>query len=123
MLVGVQFVYTPILDFPQQQCRIRLERQVAVLGKVLELPEKLAEVLDELQLSEEEIKKLNSKTLEAAVLELVRQRKLSPGRGAELLDMYLGDFVELMADHKIPYFTEPPRDAEELAALTRKYQE
>lgn len=51
---------------------------------------------------------------EVAVLDLVRERKISAARGAELLGMYIGDFLDLMGKHRVPYFTEEPRDIEDL---------
>ena len=38
----------------------------------------------------------------AAVLDWVRTHKLSLRRGAELLQMSYGAFLELMADHRVP---------------------
>ena len=56
---------------------------------------------------------------EVAVLDLVRERKISAARGAELLGMYVGDFVDLMASRGVPYFTEEPRDTDDLLAQYR----
>lgn len=56
---------------------------------------------------------------ESAVLDLVRRHEISPAFGAELLNMYVGDFVDLMARRGVPYFTEPPRPMEELLAHYR----
>lgn len=57
---------------------------------------------------------------ESAVLELVRQHEVSAAKGAELLGMYLGDFIDLMGKHHVPYFTDEPRPTEELLAQYRK---
>ena len=51
---------------------------------------------------------------EAAVLELVRRREVSTSLAAELLGLPLSDFLEVLAKHGIPYFTEQPRDTEDL---------
>lgn len=51
---------------------------------------------------------------EAAVLELVRQHEVSVTKGAALLGMYVGDFVDLMDRHGVPYFTDEPRDTQAL---------
>ena len=53
---------------------------------------------------------------EAAVLELVRRKAISAARGAQLLGLHLTEMAELMARHGIAYFTEPPRDPDELLA-------
>ena len=49
---------------------------------------------------------------QAAVLDLVRRRAISTGRGAELLDTPVDDFIHLMAAHGISYLD---YDDEELA--------
>lgn len=66
---------------------------------------------------------LSERMQESFVLDLVRRHEISIGRGAELLDMYIGDFIELMAEHGVPYFTEPPRDPEEVEQLLAKAKE
>ncbi len=53
------------------------------------------------------------------ILELVRNRQISSGKGAELLDMRKSDFISLMAQNDISYFTESP---EELASQVRNMQ-
>jgi len=57
---------------------------------------------------------------EALVLELVRRKEISAGYGAELLGIHLTDFVKVMLEHAIPYFTEPPQDPEQLNHLLEK---
>jgi len=56
---------------------------------------------------------------EAAVLELVRRRQISAITGADRLGLHLTEFVELMARHNLPYFTEPLQDADESLARWR----
>lgn len=56
---------------------------------------------------------------EAAVLDLVRQRTISAAKGTELLDMYVGDFLDLMGQHQIPYFTEGLQSLRKLRTLRK----
>lgn len=51
--------------------------------------------------------------LEILAIELFRQQRISAGKAAELLDLSKLSFIELLAQHQIPYFTETP---DELAA-------
>lgn len=53
------------------------------------------------------------------ISELVRNRQISSGKGAELLNMTKAEFINLMAQNDISYFTESP---EELAAQVRNMQ-
>jgi len=49
------------------------------------------------------------------VLQLVRDGRISTGKGAELLDLAKYEFVELMAAEGLPYFNHTPEEiAEEL---------
>ncbi len=50
--------------------------------------------------------------LELLALELFRQERISTGKAAELLGISKWEFVQLLAQHQIPYFTE---SADELA--------
>ena len=56
---------------------------------------------------------LETRILELVALELFRQERISTGKGAELLGISKWEFIQLLAQHSIPYFTESP---EELAA-------
>lgn len=56
---------------------------------------------------------------EAAMIELVRQHEVSVSKGAALLGLYVGDFVDLMARHGVPYFTDEPRPTAQLLAQYR----
>ena len=40
------------------------------------------------------------------VLDLVKKKAGSPSYGAEVMNIHLTDFVEKMAQHEIPYFTD-----------------
>ena len=42
------------------------------------------------------------KATRSTVLEMVRSKQITSSRGAELLEMPLQDFLELMAQHHIP---------------------
>lgn len=56
---------------------------------------------------------LGTEILELLALELFRQERISTGKAAELLGISKWEFVQLLAEHRIPYFTE---SADELAA-------
>lgn len=61
----------------------------------MELPEEIIAYfgsIDEVEL----------KMKQAAVLELLRRKKVSQGKAAELLEMNRWDFYQLMAEHNIP---------------------
>ena len=59
------------------------------------VPDELVEVLG----STEEAKRHLTRT---AVLDLVRRQAMSQGKGAEILDMSLWEFLELMSDNDVP---------------------
>jgi len=55
---------------------------------------------------------------EIVVIELLREGRMSSGKGAELLDVPLWDFLQLLAKHNIDYFTQTPEElASEVNAL------
>ncbi|NEQ21574.1 MAG: UPF0175 family protein [Microcoleus sp. SIO2G3] len=56
---------------------------------------------------------LEAQILELVALELFRQERISTGKGAELLKISKWEFIQLLAQQDIPYFTE---SADELAA-------
>ncbi len=56
---------------------------------------------------------LEAQILELVALELFRQERISTGKGAELLRISKWEFIQLLTQHDIPYFTE---SADELAA-------
>ncbi len=56
---------------------------------------------------------LEARILELVALELFRQKRISTGKGAELLGISKWEFIQLLAQHNISYFTESP---DELAA-------
>ncbi len=47
---------------------------------------------------------------EAAVIDLVRRKKISKSKAAELLGLNLWDIPKLMARHKITWFDYPPEE-------------
>lgn len=57
------------------------------------------------------------------VLDKVRRKEISAIKGADMLGMHLTEFAPLMKEFGIPYFTEPPRDPEELVKLYQKAKE
>jgi predicted HTH domain antitoxin len=73
----------------------------------LRLPRDLLGALD---ISEAQ---LEARILELVALELFRQERISSGKGAELLGISKWEFIQLLAQHGIPYFTD---SSEELAA-------
>jgi predicted HTH domain antitoxin len=58
-----------------------------------------------------------TKVKEEAVLALIREKKISPGKGAEILGLHLSDLVKLMAEEGIPYFTQSVRDPSDIDRL------
>jgi len=48
--------------------------------------------------------------LELFALELFRQQRISAGKAAELLNVSKLNFIELLAQNQIPYFTETPEE-------------
>lgn len=53
-------------------------------------------------------------------LELFRQDRISSGKAAELLNMSKAAFVQLLAQHGIPYFTETPQELEAQVEAARR---
>lgn len=53
---------------------------------------------------------LPQQILEIIALELFRQQRISAGKGAELLGISKIDFIERLAQHNIPYFSETPEE-------------
>ncbi len=79
------------------------------MGRVkvaLEWPEDILGVLD---VTEQE---LGQRVKELVVMQLVREGRISRGKGAELLGVDWWTFIDLLAKHNIPYFD---LSAEELA--------
>jgi predicted HTH domain antitoxin len=61
-----------------------------------------------------------TKVKEAAVLELLRQKKISQGKAAQLLGMNRWEFYDLMAEHNIPMIDLSPEELKEGTANLRK---
>ena len=54
-------------------------------------------------------------------LELFRQNRISSGKAAELLGIPKTAFIQLLARHKIPYFTNTPEELDaQVTAVKRK---
>jgi len=68
----------------------------------LDLPRNLLGALDVPQTQ------LEARLRELIALELFRERRISSGKGAELLGISKLEFIYLLAQHKISYFTESP---------------
>lgn len=73
---------------------------MAIVRVQVELPEELARWLDPSGAD------LAGRVLEALVLQLFQDRAISSSRAAELLRMTEDDFLELLAQHGIPYFNQ-----------------
>jgi predicted HTH domain antitoxin len=76
------------------------------LTVALELPRDLLGALD---VSQAEIE---PRLRQLIALELVREGRISSGKGAELLGMSKVAFIQLLAQHRIDYFTESPEELE-----------
>ncbi|MGF1518204.1 MAG: UPF0175 family protein [Nodosilinea sp.] len=62
-------------------------------------------------------KQLADQVLELVALELFRQGRISAGKGAEILAISKWDFIQILARHQVPYFTESAAELEaEVAA-------
>ena len=84
------------------------------LTVALELPRDLLEALD---VSQAEIE---PRLRQLIALELVREGRISSGKGAELLGISKLAFIQLLAQHQIDYFTESPEELEaEMATLDK----
>ncbi len=80
----------------------------------MEFPKELIGVLD---VPENQI---NNKLRELIVLELVRKNKISAGKGAEILNMGKFEFVGMLSQHDIPYFTDTPEELTQQVAVAEK---
>ncbi len=69
--------------------------------KMVAIPEDLA-----LLLGAEE--NLTQALIEAAVLELFREHRLSAGKAAEILGLSYREFLDLLSARDIPFVTTPP---------------
>ncbi len=76
------------------------------LNVEMEFPRDILNVLD---VSENQI---GNKLRELIVLELVRNGRISTGKGAEILNMSKFEFIGILSKNDIPYFTESPEELE-----------
>lgn len=82
------------------------------LTVALELPRDLLGALDVPQAE------MEARLRELIALELFREGRISSGKGAELLGIPKLAFIQLLAQHKIDYFTESPEELRaDVAAL------
>lgn len=70
----------------------------------LNLPQDLLEVLNVPEAQ------LETQILKLVALELFRQERISTGKGAELLGIKKWEFIELLAEQNISYFTDSPTE-------------
>lgn len=82
---------------------------MTMLTVALELPRDLLSALEVPQAQ------IEARLCELIALELFREGRISSGKGAEMLGLSKLAFIQLLARHKINYFTESP---EELTAET-----
>jgi len=67
---------------------------------------------------------LEPRLRELIALELYREGRISSGKGAEILGLSKLEFVQLLAQHDIPYLTESSAELEsELATLEQILEE
>jgi len=64
--------------------------------------------------------RLAAKLCELIALELFREGVISAGKGGELIGISKGEFIQLLAQHEIPYFNQSP--AELVAEVDRLEQ-
>ncbi len=80
----------------------------------LDLPRDLLGALD---VPEREVE---MRVKELIALELFREGRISSGKGAELIGVSKHAFIQLLARHDIPYFTQSPEElSDEVEALDR----
>ena len=82
----------------------RQPNQMSTITLSLNLPQELIPILEA---NEAE---LEGRILELIVLELVRQQRISTGKAAELLGISKWEFVQLLGQNNIPYFTESSKE-------------
>ena len=87
---------------------------MSTLTVALDLPRDLLGALDVPRT------RLEARLQELIALELFREGRISSGKGAELLGISKLEFIHLLAQHGLPYFTESP---EELAAEVRALEQ
>ena len=85
---------------------------MSTLTVALDLPRDLLGALDVPQA------RLKARLRELIALELFREGRISSGKGAELLGISKLEFIHLLAERGLPYFTESPEElAVEVATL------
>ncbi len=84
------------------------------LNVEMEFPRDILGVLD---VPENQI---GNKLRELIVLELVRNGRISTGKGAEILNISKFEFIGILAKNDIPYFTESPEEMERRVAVAER---
>ena len=77
---------------------------MSTLTVALDLPRDLLGALDVPQAG------LEARLRELIALELFREGRISSGKGAELLGISKLEFIHLLAQHGLSYFTESPQE-------------
>ena len=77
--------------------------------KTVNVPDELVELL-----GEEQIEKT---LIEAVVLELFREHRISAGKAAEILGLTYHEFSDLLRARNVPVVTTPPQSLETLNRL------
>ncbi|MBC6475119.1 MAG: UPF0175 family protein [Hormoscilla sp. GM102CHS1] len=92
--------------YPDFSDRPRADRQQNQMSTITlrKLPQELIPILEA---NEAELEGI---ILESIVLELVRQQRISTGKAAELLGISKWEFVQLLGQNNIPYFTESSKE-------------
>ena len=79
---------------------------MSTLTVSLEVPRDLLGVLEVPQ------EQLEARLRELIALELFREGRISSGKGAELLGLSKLEFIQLLAQYRVSYFTESPEELE-----------
>ncbi len=72
------------------------------------------DILGVLEISENQAGK---KLREVIVLELVRDEKISTGKGAGILNISKFEFINILSRNGIPYFTESPEELDKQVSV------
>lgn len=78
---------------------------MATESKELKLPQALVDLWSDVEIAQKQITK-------EVVLNMVEKMKISKAKAAEILEMSLQDFIELMAEEKMPYYRYTPNTIE-----------
>jgi predicted HTH domain antitoxin len=90
---------------------------MSMLTVNLELPRDLLGILNVPEA------RIGTRITELMALELFREGQISSGKAAELIGKSKLEFIHLLAQHGIPYFTESPEELETDVAMLDKLLE